>query len=315
MAILGGETMKGFSSFPKIFHIGDTYIPNLFKGKVEITEKIDGSQWVIGIDENSNFRYRSKGKEWTNTAIDNMFYEAYTQTLARENILREKFPQPVYLYMEYLKSPKHNVLKYNNIPKNNFALFGAYIKDKFIDNYEHLKEIALLLDIDIVPLLYYGELKGTMEEINKFLETESYLGGCKIEGIVIKNYNQVAMIKNSIIIPISMGKYVSEKFKEKHKTEWKRDFTSKGKLELFIESFRTEARWNKAIQHLKEKGELECSVRDIGKLIQEIKNDLLEEEKENIKNGLYKIFVNDIVRKSTHGFPEWYKEKLVNKEV
>ncbi len=82
---------------------------------------------------------------------------------------------------------------------------------------------------------------------------------------------------------------------------------------MFIESFRSEARWQKAVQHLKEKGELENSPRDIGKLMTEIKKDILEEEEENIKNTLLKIFKEDIMRKAVRGFPEWYKKQLLQK--
>ena len=39
----------GIQSFPKIFHIGESMIQNLFKGEVEITEKLDGSQFDFGI--------------------------------------------------------------------------------------------------------------------------------------------------------------------------------------------------------------------------------------------------------------------------
>ena len=55
--------LKKISSFPKIFHIGENYIENLFKGQVEITEKIDGSQYAFGIDKDGQAVRRSKGKD------------------------------------------------------------------------------------------------------------------------------------------------------------------------------------------------------------------------------------------------------------
>ncbi len=45
----------------------------------------------------------------------------------------------------------------------------------------------------------------------------------------------------------------------------------------------------------------------------ELKKDLIEEEKEAIKEELYKFFIDEILRKATAGFPEWYKEQLVRK--
>ena len=38
----------GIHAFPKIFTIGQDYISDLFKDDVEVTEKVDGSQWVFG---------------------------------------------------------------------------------------------------------------------------------------------------------------------------------------------------------------------------------------------------------------------------
>ena len=37
-------------AYPKIFSIGSPYVPNLFKGRVEVTEKIDGSQFTFGLN-------------------------------------------------------------------------------------------------------------------------------------------------------------------------------------------------------------------------------------------------------------------------
>ena len=80
-----------------------------------------------------------------------------------------------------------------------------------------------------------------------------------------------------------------------------------------MERFKTEARWEKALIHLKEKGELENSVRDIGKLIKEVQKDIKEEESEYIKNHLYKIFIKDILQTAIRGLPEWYKNQLLEK--
>jgi hypothetical protein len=49
------------------------------------------------------------------------------------------------------------------------------------------------------------------------------------------------------------------------------------------------------------------------KLLTELKKDLIEEKKEIIKKELYKFFIDEIVRKATASFPEWYKEQLLKK--
>ena len=81
---------------------------------------------------------------------------------------------------------------------------------------------------------------------------------------------------------------------------------------MFKENYRTEARWAKAAQHLKEAGKLEGTPRDIGKLIVEVKRDIEEEEMEAIKDFLFKQFGEELLRRSTVGLPEYYKNKLLD---
>lgn len=296
-------------SYPKIFHIGEPYIENLFKDKVEITEKVDGSLYAFGINKNGQIVKRSKGQDLTFSDVPKMFKLANEQTERMIKILKKKKLKDIYFYCEFLSTPHHNILNYERTPKNNLYLFGVMEGQKFISDFNKICEYADLLEIERPNLIYSDKIKD-VKKLEKLLDNDSCLGGTKIEGIIIKNYKEPVMIGNRII-PISMGKYVREDFKEKHATEWGRNFTSKGKLETFLSSFKTEARWHKGIQHLKEKGELENSPRDIGKLLVEIKKDILEEEEQNIKEELFKIFKDDILRKSVQGFPEFYKEYLL----
>lgn len=46
----------------------------------------------------------------------------------------------------------------------------------------------------------------------------------------------------------------------------------------------------------------------------EIHRDIEEEEKEIIKEWLWKEFGKDLKRKAAAGFPEWYKEQLAKGE-
>lgn len=295
-------------AFPKIFAIGTDYIKDIFKDEVEITEKIDGSQFCFGKIDNEIYA-RSKGTQLFFDNPDKMFATAidFVQSI------RDKIPNNTIYYCEYLKTPKHNILKYDRVPRNNLILFGVSDKTgtSFKKNYKDLVKLANDLEIEVVPLIYKGKIKSS-DELLKMLETNSILGGTMIEGVVVKNYNRQFLLGGQAI-PLMMGKYVSEKFKEVHRERWGKEYTSKGRWQEFKESFKTEARWEKAIQHLRDKGELENSPRDIGKLIAEIQKDIEQEEKENIKNFLWKEFGKEVLRYSTGGFPEWYKERLLKK--
>lgn len=167
--------------------------------------------------------------------------------------------------------------------------------------------MAIDLGLEVVPCFYRGSIK-SHDELTKWLETDSVLGGQKVEGVVVKNYHQLCMVGN-LSWP-SFGKCVRTDFKEKHGKDWKSLYFPSNKLEAFVGGFRTEARWNKAIQHLRERGELSGEPKDIGPLMKEIAVDLKEEEEENIKTWLFGHFLSQICRKAQSGLPEYYKQKL-----
>ena len=291
------------NAFPKIFHVGDRYIKDIFDKEVEITEKVDGSQFCFGkID--GQVVVRSKGKVQNIDCPDKMF------GFAIEYIKTLDLPNNTVFYGEYLKTPRHNTLNYDHVPKNYIALFGvSTVADGFINNYDVIKEWANKLNVDVVPILFRGKLNN-QEELFKLLDTMSFLGISKIEGVVIKRYEPVMV--GTQVIPLMAAKFVSEAFKEKHQGTWAKEHTGKGKWEVFKDSYKTEARWNKAIQHIKEKGELSETPKDIGILLKEIQNDIVEEEKENIKDFLWKEFSDELLRVAIGGFPEWYKKKLTD---
>lgn len=50
--------------------------------------------------------------------------------------------------------------------------------------------------------------------------------------------------------------------------------------------------------------------KDIGKLMKRVNIDIEEEEKENIKDFLWKEFGKELLKHATKNFPNWYKEYL-----
>lgn len=195
------------NAFPKIFAIGKKYVDDILDGEVEITEKIDGSQFGFGkID--GELVCRSKGKIQTIDNPDDMFKKAVEHIVSIQDVLQDG----VFFYAELLNKPKHNNLAYENVPKNNLILFGAKdMKDNFVPIHNVLRAYAKILDIDVVPLIFKGEI--TMGELEKLLDTKSFLGGVKIEGFVIKNYNKPFML-GDVAMPLMSGKWVSEEYKE-----------------------------------------------------------------------------------------------------
>lgn len=297
--------MNKIKSFPKIFSIGTNYIVDIFNEPVEITEKIDGSQFVFGkID--GELQIRSKGAQIYENGSNGMF----TTAVQYVSVMKEYIPENTIFYCEYLQKPKHNVLKYDRVPKNNLILFGVSdVSDKFITEHESLKKYADMISIECVPLVFSGKIEKP-EDIFDLIKRESVLGGVSVEGIVVKNY-QRPFLFGGVPMPLMSGKYVSEGFKEIHQKDWSKENTAKGKYQVYKDGFRSDARWEKAVQHLREKGLLDNSPKDIGILMKEIEADIIEEEKENIKEFLWKEFSGDLLRSARAGFPEWYKKRLV----
>lgn len=292
-------------AFPKIFALGTDYIKDILDGEVEITEKIDGSQFGFGRIDGELF-VRSKGAMLHFDAPNNMFKEAveYIASIA------DRIPDNIVFHAEYLQTPNHNSLEYERIPKNHLALFSVSDSTEKFFNYTEIQYWADILDIDCVPMIYKGKIENT-DQILELVGSESYLGKAQAEGVVVKNYAKQFLLGGQPI-PVMAGKYVSEAFKEVH-NGWKEKHTGPGKWELFKQGYKTEARWNKAIQYLRDSGDLTETPKDIGKLIARVMQDIEDEEKENIKTFLWNEFGKEVLRTSVNGLPEYYKMFLLRK--
>ncbi len=298
--------MKEIPSYSKILTLGSAYTENALVGHVVIQEKIDGSFYGFGLNEDGELTIRSKGQILIPDAPPKMFEEAVNYVLSIKERLQTMRPD-TYFYSEYLQRPKHNVLKYERTPTNHLVLFDAVVEGRYADRVQ-LANGAELLGIDIIPELFRGE--ASIDTIKECLSAPSYLGGETVEGVVVKNYDQTIAL-GSMVYPL-FTKYVREAFKERHNAEWKVK-SPKGALSDYVEGFRSEARWQKAVQYLRDQGQLECQPKDIGALIKRVQADIEEEEAENIKTELYKKFIADIKRKAVAGLPEWYKTELLER--
>jgi hypothetical protein len=293
-------------AFPKIFALGNKFIRDIFNDEVEITEKIDGSQ--ISFFKSDDVLYmRSKNAMINMDAPDSMFTAGVEYVYS----IRDKIPNNVAFYGEYLKAPKHNCITYGRIPKNHIALFGAMDEDSTMVEYDWLCMYADLFEVEVVPCIYQG--KANPDMIKDLLERESVLGNSKIEGVVVKNYQQTLLIGGQVL-PLMCGKYVSDTFKEVNLKNWK-DKGSSNQWQMYMEGFNTEARLRKAIQYIEETGELERAPQDIGKLMKRIHTDIVEEQEEDIKQFLWNLHYKELLRVATKGIPERYKEMLLEGTV
>lgn len=299
--------MSSWHSYPKIYNFGHAALEKLLSGPVFVQEKIDGSQFSFGVF-NGELRVRSKGAVMQPDAPEKMFLKAVEAVRARRHLLMDGWTYRA----EYLAKPKHNTLAYDRTPKDHLILFDVNTdEEKYVWGPVALAGIASAIEFESVPF-YEVDLTGSdaLEKFHELLNRTSCLGGQKIEGVVVKNYAEFGPDKK-----VLMGKHVSEAFKEIHKADWReRNPTKQDLFAGLVAKYRSPARWNKALQHLKERGEIENSPRDIGKLIKEAQRDLISECADEIKADLFAYVLPKIMRGTVGGLPEWYKEELLKSQ-
>jgi hypothetical protein len=302
------------NTYSNIYNLGhralrgdaESGIPGLLTVPVLIEEKIDGSQISFGKGgaAGNDLYMRSRGAEINVDAPEGMFAKAVEEVKAITGSLI-----PGWIYRgEYLQKPKHNVLAYGRVPRKHIIIFDIETDEgRFLSPAQKQQEAAIL-GFETVPLFFAGMLHD-QKLLEEFLNRESLLGGVKIEGVVIKPISYMVFGLDKKVL---MGKYVSPGFRETHKTEWKKENPSSGDVVTdIISSLKTEARWNKAIQHLREAGQITDSPKDIGGLIKEVQKDVLKEEEGWIKEKLYQYALPHIKRGVIAGLPEWYKDQLL----
>src|SRR5690242_13797365 len=106
------------SSYSSIYALGHKAVAEILSGPVTIEEKIDGSQFSMTLAP-EGLACRSKGQDLVVDAPEKMFSKAVATAKALP--LR-----PGWVYRcEYLQSPKHNTLTYDDIPPQHLALYDV----------------------------------------------------------------------------------------------------------------------------------------------------------------------------------------------
>ena len=291
-------------SYPKVYNLGHMAIEDLLCGEVVVQEKIDGSQFSFMRTEDGLDLARSHHKPIDPHANEEKMFQHACETVRQKaGVLR-----PGWVYRaEYLQKPKHNTLAYDRTPKDYVILFDVDTGGERYLTQDELRTEAARIGLEVVPCLFDGHGRElTMTHLDAALSTISILGGQTIEGVAIKAYGRFGKDAKTL-----MGKHVSERFKEMNKTNWKAENPTQADVITTIgQSLRTEARWDKAVQHLRERGELLNDPKDIGPLLKEVEQDTLEECGPEIQSRLIKWAMPQIVRQVRAGLPEWYKRKL-----
>lgn len=296
--------MSSLRSYPKIYALGHKAIRSIFEGPVVVQEKVDGSQFSFGVIE-GKLVLRSRGQEIQQPCSNALFAgAAATATRLFED---GKLVEGWIYRGEVISKPKHNTLEYARVPVGNVILFDI---DTGLEERMQPRELlinGLALGLEVVPT-FTQSIVDSPEDVKAWLGRESVLGGCNIEGVVVKNYSAF----NSHDGNMMMGKYVCDSFKEKHVKSWKvANPTKKDAILSIIDALSTDARFEKGVQRRRDAGLLADAPEDIGPIMSDIMRDTVEEEEGWIKHQLYARFEKEILRGTVKRFPFWYKERLL----
>jgi hypothetical protein len=286
--------------YSSCFNLGHKALEKLFEGVVFVQEKIDGSQFSMKVGEDG-LECRSR-RVMIDLGNPGIFEKAVQTAKSLESKL-----EPGFTYRcEFLSEPKHNTLRYSRVPRGYIILFDIDMGDQDYMIPVDVGVEAERLGLEFVPILAVYQSKPSIKELETLLDTESVLGGTKVEGIVLKNYAQFGADKKVLV-----GKMVRADFQEVHREDWRqRNPPQKAFLERLASSYATEARWQKAMAHLREDGKLTLTPRDIPALMAEVVEDVHEECRDEISQALFEYFWRTISKRLTRGLPEWYKERI-----
>ena len=296
--------------YPKVRTVGHRDLARLLTGHVVVQEKVDGSNLSFGVDPTGRPFIWSRTQELTPLAPVKMFAEAVEAINPLFNLLK----RGTTLRCEYLQKPKHNVLAYDRVPKKHLVLYDLEIynseADVWVmqDSRALLESTALMLGIDVVPEFYRGTFPsdfGLPALVETWHNKESFLGGPKIEGVVIKNYEQTDERSGA---PYLVGKSVRAEFKEEHTHKIRLDKPEPASS--IGARYGGPARWRKTLQYLTEMGAITGSMEDMPALMHRVREDVATEEADSIRNALYKTYEKKVLGATTKGLAEWYKQVL-----
>ena len=295
------------SSYSSPFNMNHKAVTDFFNsGEYIVSEKIDGSQVSFGMYplEDGSFDLRCRSH---NAQIDIQNPGMFEKAIDTIKQICGNLMIGWTYRGEFLQKPKHNTLAYSHVPDGNIILFDIDCAEQNYISYEDMQEESWRIGLECVPKLYIGYERPIQEQLDKWLNTESILGGTLIEGVVFKNYSLFGPDKKVLMV-----KYVSEAFKETHNKDWKeRNPNRTDVVDKIIADFGSVMRWQKVIQHLSEEDKLVNGPEDIGLLLREVSVDFEKECIDNIKEVLWNHFRKQIIRGIQQGLPEYYKQECL----
>lgn len=248
--------------------------------RVICQEKVDGSQLTI-FKRDDELHFYNKNKPVGSGA------KPFQNAIVSLACHPEWFQEGYYYHGEAMASSQPNTIRYHRHPSQFWIGYEIITQDGLAMTPEDCK--TLLPHCEWVPVLYDSlscdrfdpaQLLGDIEADR----VPSILGG-KPEGFVIKVFNSDHSCSRYKVVRPEFGE-------QNHSKKSKLPSLSD---EQFIKSlgqiYAVEPRFQKAVQHLQERGQWNSNLKtNIGALVSELNDDLYKERIDDIKNELFVRF-------------------------
>lgn len=260
---------------------------------VVVQEKVDGSQFAFHLTADGGVACYSRTREIE--GHDPMFAMACATAKASAQHLTIG-----HLYVgEALSGRRQNVLMYDRAPRGGLVLFEVQdeaAKSVVFD----CRDLADRIGCDAVAIIYEGAMP-SKDELRAMATGHSATLGGQREGIVVKQAN-----------PYSRCKIVADNFAEVKIIKAEK---AESPVAGIGQAFAQPARFEKALQHLKEQGKIKGDNSDIRLLIDEVRRDMFDEEKAAISDALFSVFAKDVARAAVAPVAKWYMNRLDGSET
>ena len=301
---------------PKIHSLGSSYTKHVLYGDIEITGKLDGSQFRIYKPSEGSLVYGSRNCTFN---IEKDYNKSFKPPIdmceeVKDELLKN-MPVGCTCFAEYIG--KRNQHKIHYFSEVDLRIFNYYYEDKWYP------ADWIRLPFSRVKQLYVGEtdIVGCMELMKQIDPTPYLRNDCvtmpdedRIEGIVIKNYDPDFPSYSE-----RFAKLVHLKFREAKSKMFPLSQKEHKKEQHFLDYTVTRNRGEKLVWYLKETDpEFNLSMGLMPKLIPLTLEDILKEEivdwllKKNPDTFHYKEFKKAIGGKVAHYLGlvihDWLKE-------
>jgi len=253
--------------YPKIFTLGSPETEGILNEVIVCQSKIDGANFRCRfIPEEEKLIFGSRSQILSNANPNE--WKAIRSYLKSFELSRDKFlPNVIY----FSESMQKHTLFYESVPDTiGYDVFDIERQEFY--NWKAAKEAFENIGIPFINIHFEKHGKDvTIEELKGLIKKSPYREAGD-EGIVLKCYNK----KNIFGRPL-FAKIVDELFKEENKRIFKTEIpsTSTNEFEV-IDRYLTEARFQKAITQLSERGEsIDMSL--MPKLFKYLGDDILSE--------------------------------------